>query len=100
MATLKSRIEQLEERNWQEQLEAMDRYLKGRSLEDLEFFCVHGYLPDVPIPGLPVDTSEWPRQTWKEHKREFAGRSVEEREFFCVHGYWPEQARSHNDDHD
>ena len=31
MATLKSRIEQLEERNWQEQLERLDRYLEGRS---------------------------------------------------------------------
>jgi hypothetical protein len=96
MATLRSRIEQLEERNWQEQLEAADRYLHGRSMEDLEFFCIHGYLPEVPIPGRPVDTSAWRRPTWKEHKRAFAGRSEEEREFFCVHGYWPERARSHN----
>ena len=98
MATLRSRIEQLEERNWQEQLEAGDRYLKSRSMADIEFVCVHGYLPEVPIPGCPVDTSAWHRPTWKEHKRAFAGRSEEEREFFCVHGYWPKRARSHNDD--
>jgi len=51
MATLKRRIEQLEETQWQELLEAADRYLEGRSIEDREFFCVHGYLPEVPIPG-------------------------------------------------
>jgi hypothetical protein len=98
MATLKSRIEQLEEKQWQQQLEAANSHLEGRSMEDLEFFCAHGYLPEVPIPGPPVDTSAWQRPTWKEHKRAIAGRSVEEREFFCVHGCWPEQARSHNDD--
>jgi hypothetical protein len=97
MATLKSRIEQLEERNWQEQLERLDRYLEGRSLEDREFFCVHGYLPEVPILGRPVDTSVWRRPTWKEHKRAIAGRSVGEREFFSVNGYWPKRARSRND---
>jgi hypothetical protein len=98
MATLKRRIEQLEEKQWQELLEAADRYLEGRSMEDREFFCVHGYLPDVPIPGRPVDVSSWRRPSWKEHKRTFEGRSVEEREFFCVYGCWPERSRSHNDD--
>jgi hypothetical protein len=98
MATLKSRIEQLEERKWHELLERLDRYLEGRSFEDRKFFCVHGYLPEVPIPGCPLDTSEWRRPTWKEHKREFGGRSAKEREFFCVNGSWPNQARSHNDD--
>jgi len=97
MATLRSRIEQLEERNWQELLERLDRYLEGRSLEDREFFCVHGYLPEVPIPGPPVDTSAWRRPKWKEHKRALAGRSEEEYEFFCVHGYWPRRSRSLND---
>ena len=50
MATLSSRIEQLEERNWQEGLERLVRCLEGRSLEDREFFCVHGYLPDTWVP--------------------------------------------------
>jgi hypothetical protein len=97
MATLKRRIEQLEEKQWQELLEAADRCLKCRSMADLEFFCVHGYLPDVPMPGSPLDVSSWQRPSWKEHKRTLAGRAVKEREFFCVHGYWPERARSHND---
>ena len=34
MATLKSRIEQLEEKQWQELMEAAYRYLQGRSIED------------------------------------------------------------------
>jgi hypothetical protein len=96
MATLRSRIEQLEERNWEDALERLDRYLEGRSLEDREFFCVHGYLPEVPMPGHPVDTSAWRRPTWKEHKRMFAGRSVEERKFFCLQGSRTKQARSGN----
>ncbi len=98
MATLKRRIEQLEEKHWQRQLESANSLLEGRSMEDLEFFCVHGYLPEAPIPGSPVDTSAWHRPTWKEHKRAFAGRSIEEREFFCVNGYWRKGARSHDDD--
>ena len=91
MTTIKSRIEQLEERNWQEQLERLHRYLDGRSIRDVEFFCVHGYLPEVAIPGPPVDTSGWQRPTWKEHKRAFADRSAEELEFLCLHGHGPEQ---------
>jgi len=98
MSTLKRRIEQLEETQWQELLEAADRYLEGRSIEDREFFCVHGYLPEVPTLGPPVDSSVWQRPSSREYKRTFAGHGVKEREFFCVHGYWPERARSHNDD--
>jgi hypothetical protein len=92
MANLKSRIEQLEEEQWQEACEWLCRALDGRSEEDREFFCVHGYLPEVPIPGRPVDTSTLRRMTWEEFKRFTAGRSVKDKEFFAVHGRWPDQA--------
>jgi hypothetical protein len=96
MATLRVRVARLEEKQWQDSREQLWRYLKGRSKEDAEFFCVHGYLPDVPIPGCSVDTSAWRKWTWEDHKRTFAGRSVPELEFFCVHGYWPEQGNGGN----
>ena len=93
MAILRVRIARLEEKQWQDSREQLRRYLKGRSEEDLEFFCEHGYLPDVPIPGRSVDTSAWPEWAWEDHKRTIAGRSEAELEFFCVHGFWPERAK-------
>ena len=54
MATLKSRIDQLEFEQWLKNMAELDRYLEGRSEADNEFFCVHGYLPDPPLPGPPV----------------------------------------------
>jgi hypothetical protein len=92
MANLKSRIEQLEAEQWQDAVKQLNRALNGRSLEDAEFFCVHGYLPEVPIPGFPVDTSNW-GCTWEELKRFTAGRSLEDKVFFAVHGHWPEQTQ-------
>ena len=98
MATLRVRIARLEEKQWQDSRKQLCRYFEGRSEEDVEFFCVHGYLPEVPTLGPPVDSSVWQRPSSREYKRTFAGHGVKEREFFCVHGYWPERARSHNDD--
>lgn len=93
MATLKRRIELQEQKYWRELIEATDHYLEGRSLEDVEFFCVHGYLPDDPIPGRTCSPERlsWKErwEKWKEYKRAVSGRTVEEREFFCVHGRWP-----------
>jgi hypothetical protein len=91
MANFRVRIRRLEAKQWEDAWEQLCRYVNGRSEEDLEFFCVHGYLPDVPIPGRSVDTSLWQRRTWEDYKRTFAGRSVLELEFFCVHGTWPER---------
>jgi hypothetical protein len=87
MATIKSRLERLEEKQWQKQCEELDRYLKGRSLEDVEFFAVHGYLPEEPIPGEPYAPGH---TSWEEYKLLVRGRSDDELKFYAVHGYWPE----------
>jgi hypothetical protein len=89
MATLESRIERAEERHWLESRKRLLAVFNGRSMADLEFFVAHGYLPEIPTPGTPVDTSEWPVGSRAEEKRLLAGRSVEDKEFFCAHGYWP-----------
>jgi hypothetical protein len=97
MATLKRRIEQLEERHARKLIEATDRYLKGRSFEDVDFFCIHGYLPDVPIPGTPYNPAplSWKERwrQWREQGRIMASRTTEECEFFCIHGAWPGRAK-------
>jgi hypothetical protein len=33
---------------WRRTVEAVDRYLEGRSIADVEFFCINGYLPENP----------------------------------------------------
>ena len=50
-STLKRRLEQFEEDYWRRTVEAVDRYLDGRSIADVGFFCAHGYLPGNPILG-------------------------------------------------
>ena len=45
-STLKRRLEQLEEDCWRTTVEAVDKYLEGRSVAYVEFFCANGYLPD------------------------------------------------------
>jgi hypothetical protein len=92
MATLKHRIQQAEERQWQESRKRLLADCNGRSMADLEFFVAHGYLPEIPIPGTPVDTSEWPVGSRAEFQRLLVGRTVEVKEFFCVHGYWPSES--------
>jgi hypothetical protein len=59
MATLKHRIKQAEDRHWLESRKRLLAAFNGRSMADLEFLVAHGYLPEIPIPGTPVDTSEW-----------------------------------------
>ena len=93
MATLKHRIEQAEDRHWLESRKRLLAAFNGRSMADLEFFVAHGYLPEIPIPGTPVDTSEWPVGSRAEGKRLLAGRSVEDKEFFCAHGYWSAESK-------
>ena len=87
MATIKNRPERLEEKQWQKKCEAVDSYLAGRSLADVEFFVVHGYLSEVPIAGDPYTPCP---TTWEEHKSFIRGRSEDELEFYVQHGYWPE----------
>ena len=97
---LKRRLEQVEEEHWRRTIEVLDRYLEGRSREDVEFFCVHGYLPEIPIPGRPFTP---PPMSWKERwkdckefQRVAAKKTTEEREFFCVNGYWPTEAKNYS----
>ena len=90
---LRRRLDRIEERLWRMTFDSVDRYLHGRSMEDVEFFCVHGYLPEMASPGLPFEPppSSW-NERWKhfrESQRMAASKTVEEREFFCVNGYWP-----------
>jgi hypothetical protein len=87
------RLEQLEEMQFRRTLEILDRYLEGRSLEDREYFCTHGYLPEEPLAGTSYETSpmSW-KEHWmlcKEHRRIAASKSYGERGFFCMHGHWP-----------
>ena len=104
VANLRRRLELLEEEQCRKMLEEFDRDLEGRSLEDVEFFCVHGYLPEVPIPGspfIPVRMSWKERwEHWKECERQCANRSIAELEFFCAHGYWPPQTRGAGNEKD
>jgi hypothetical protein len=89
----KGRLERVEEEHWRKTIEVLDRYLEGRSREDVEFFCVHGYLPEISIPGRPFapPPMSWNERwkDWKEFQRAAAKKTTEEREFFCVNGYWP-----------
>ena len=89
MATLKSRIEQAEDRQRQESWKRVVAACNGRSEADVEFFVAHGYFPEIPIPGTPVDTSEWSESSRAEEKRLLSGRSPEDKEFLCANGYWP-----------
>ena len=94
------RLERVEEEHWRKTIEVLDRYLEGRSLEDVEFFCVHGYLPEIPIPGRPFapPPMSWNERwkDWKEFQRTAANKTTEEREFFCVNGYWPTEAKNYS----
>ena len=95
----KRRLEQVEEEHWRRTIEVLDRYLEGRSREDGEFFCVHGYLPEIPIPGRPfAPPMSWKERwkDWKEYQRVAAKKTTEEREFFCVNGYWPTEAKNYS----
>jgi hypothetical protein len=68
-STLKRRLEQLEENCWRRTVEGLARYLEGRSVADVEFFCANGYLPENPILGHIFEPSRmsW-RERWKEWK--------------------------------
>lgn len=101
MASPKRRIEQQEERHWHELIEATDQYLEGRSLEDYEYFCVHGYLPEVPTPGPAFHVRRLPwKERWMQFKnllRTMTSKTEAEREFFCANGYWPVRSKDHDD---
>src|SRR4051794_19943480 len=91
--TLKRRLEQLEQDYWRRTVEALDRYLEGRSIKDVEFFCANGYLTENPILGTIFEP---PRLTWrerwtewKEFQRFSETKTAEENEYFCIHGQWP-----------
>jgi hypothetical protein len=91
------RLEKLEEANLYRTIETINHSLEGRSVEDAEFFCVHGYLPEVPISGRAYKPQHLSWKEWKEDQRITAGRTTEEREFFCAHGYWPPQKDDKDD---
>jgi hypothetical protein len=47
----KRKIERLEEEYWRRTLETDNHYLKGRSVEDVEFFCLTRVLAKWPKGG-------------------------------------------------
>jgi hypothetical protein len=93
MVMLKRRLEQAEEAKWRSLIEAADCYLEGRSVADVEFFCIHGYLPEVTLPGRQWNIKRLPwKEEWKQlkaYQRAAATKSPKAKEFFCAHGYWP-----------
>jgi hypothetical protein len=95
-STLKRRLEQLEENCWRRTVEGLDRYLEGRSVADVEYFCITGYLPENPILGHIFEPSRmsWRERwiEWKEFQRVSKNKTAEENEHFCIHGQWPAAA--------
>jgi hypothetical protein len=92
-STLKRRLEQIEEDYWRRTVEAVDRYLEGRSIADVEFFCINGYLPENPLLGRIFEPPRvsWRERwkEWKEFQRVSKNKTDEENEYFCIHGQWP-----------
>ena len=91
----KGRLERVEEEHRRRTTEALDRYLEGRSTEDVEFFCVHGYLPQIPIPGRPFESPpmSWNERwkDWKEFQTRFLeGLSYEQVEEIALDWRFPE----------
>jgi ribonuclease I len=62
MSTLRKRLESVEERIALQQHRELQRQLKGRSKDEQEFFCIHGYWPE--------NASELPRRI------EFTARGI------------------------
>ena len=46
MSTLRKRLDTVEDRIALQQHRELQRQFKGRSLEEQEFFCAHGYWPE------------------------------------------------------
>jgi hypothetical protein len=91
MKMTKARIVKLEEERWQWDLRRTEITLRGRSVADVDYFCIHGCPPEVPLPGPEYRTSTEPNLTWIEIQRLHKGRTLEERNFFCVHGRFPDE---------
>ena len=49
MSTLRKRLESVEERMALQQYRELQRQLEGRSLDELSFFCSHGYWSETPV---------------------------------------------------
>jgi len=98
MRPLKRRLEDLEDLDYVAQCRALAAYLRGRTETDVEFFILHGYLPEASLPGPAFDSSEVLRNTTREDRkqterliREMAGRSNDDVEVLLKTGHWPEQ---------
>jgi hypothetical protein len=92
-STIQRRLERIEMAEWRRNSEILDNYFEGRSIEDVEFFCANGYLPENPILGSIFEPSRltWRERwtAWKEFQRASKTKTAEEREYFCIHGQWP-----------
>ena len=93
-ASIRDRLEKLENRRKFLDWFVMHRFIATLTLEELNTWVSGGGLPD-PIPNRPssLDTMDRKslRRLWEENEQIFGGRSVEEREFFVDNGFWPEQ---------
>ena len=93
-ASIRDRLEKLENKRRFLDWFVLNRFLDTLTLEELETWTSGRGLPD-PVPNRPssFDTMEREslRKLWEEDERRFAGRSKEEQEFYVNNGFFPEQ---------
>ena len=56
MSTMRKRLDSIQERVEIQQHRAVMRQAKGRSDDELLFFCIHGYWPESAGDALPLRT--------------------------------------------
>ncbi len=85
-------MDQVEELHWRRLWDELYRVLAGRSEQDIDFFCVHGCLPQRPgaASAQAFDLARAPIVSWTQHQCETARRSLDEKTFFLQHGRWPD----------
>ena len=98
MATLRNRVQNLEDELRFHRWVRFERWLESLTIEQLEAYSMSdGILPD-PFPDPPPGSTSLDKldrtaliKLWEENQRWGAGRTSAELEFFAEHGHWPEQ---------
>jgi|SRR5450755_3186747 len=94
MATIRDRLQRLEERRRFLDWFVRHRFYTTLTSEELETCASGGGLPD-PIPNRPSSVDSLDRKSllklWEEDEAKFGGRSQEELDFYAENASWPEQ---------